>query len=82
MNQFENKILAFLGDHGGFLPLNFESEPSAIRKTLDMDRQSFVKATKALLANDNVEFSENGIQLKVKETVSGAKFRKVKRKRR
>lgn len=82
MTQFENKILEFLGDHGGFLPLNFESEPSAIRKTLDMDRQSFIKATRALLEADNVEFLENGIQLKVKATLSGAKFRKVKRKRR
>ncbi len=82
MNQFEIKILAFLGDHSGFLPLNFESEPAAIRKTLDMDRQSFIKATRSLMEKDNVELTENGVQLKVKETFSGAKFRKVKRKRR
>ena len=81
MTEFEIEILEFLGDHDGILPLSPESDEAEIRQLLKMSREDFVRAVDALEQSGNVMSGEGKIRLHVKETVSGARFRK-KRKRR
>ncbi|TDW96123.1 CvfB family protein [Dinghuibacter silviterrae] len=57
------RILRYLEDHGGYLPLNDKSDPEDIYKTLGMSKKTFKMTTGALYKQQKIVFTQTGIQL-------------------
>ena len=77
----KSKILTYLGNTDGFMPLTLESDADTINRTLGMERNEFVAAVQALLRDENIELTDRGIRMKVKQTISGVTFRRIRRRR-
>jgi len=82
MEKVKDTILESLREHSGYLPLTSESESAEIQRYVDLDKSAFNKGVAALADEGRVELDGGGVSLVVEKTVSGAKFRKIKRRRR
>lgn len=57
------RILQFLEENGGYMPLNDKSEPEEIYKVLGMSKKTFKMTTGALYKQQKIIFTKTGIQL-------------------
>ncbi|MBS3994760.1 MAG: S1 RNA-binding domain-containing protein [Alkaliphilus sp.] len=64
MHTDAEQILQRLQGGNGFLPLNDKSKPETIKNKLNMSKASFKRAIGALLKEDKIEQTDNGIKLK------------------
>jgi predicted RNA-binding protein (virulence factor B family) len=58
----KEKIIAALQSNNGFLPLNDNSEPDAIRDLLQMSKKSFKKAVGGLFKEKKIILRPDGIE--------------------
>jgi len=56
------KLLQLLNDNGGFLPLNDDSTPEAVRELTQMSKKTFKRSLGMLMKNGQAEVSETGMQ--------------------
>ncbi len=72
------KILNAIAKNKGFLPLNDDSSPEEINKTLGLSKSSFKKAAGRLMKRNVIEMTRSGIRLLDSKT-STASGRKTRR---
>jgi len=58
------KVLGYLKDHKGMMPLNYKSDPERIRELLGLSRKNFKRALTKLIDSGRTEVKENGTFLK------------------
>lgn len=64
MHTDADKILEELNKNDGFIPMNDNSDPSAIKYRLNMSKAAFKRAVGRLLKENKVEQTEKGLKLK------------------
>ncbi len=64
MDQDAKVILSRLKEQSGFIPLNDNSSPEAIKKELNMSKSGFKRAIGRLYKEGIITFDRNGIKLK------------------
>ncbi|WP_201351827.1 CvfB family protein [Hydrogenimonas urashimensis] len=62
-----DKIVAFLDNQRGMMPLNYKSDPERIKALLGLSRKNFKRALTKLLEQGKIEVKENGTYLKAKQ---------------
>ncbi|BDY13342.1 CvfB family protein [Hydrogenimonas cancrithermarum] len=60
------KVLAYLNDHKGMMPLNYKSDPERIKALLGLSRKNFKRALTKLIETGKIEVKENGTFLKTR----------------
>jgi predicted RNA-binding protein (virulence factor B family) len=58
------KVLDYLRDHKGMMPLNYKSDPERIKELLGLSRKNFKRALTKLIDSGKIEVKENGTFLK------------------
>ena len=58
------KVLGYLKDHKGMMPLNYKSDPERIKELLGLSRKNFKRALTKLIDSGRIEVKENGTFLK------------------
>ena len=56
------KLLQLLNDNGGFLPLNDDSTPEAVRELTQMSKKTFKRSLGMLMKNGQAKVSETGMK--------------------
>ncbi len=84
MKHVKELIIDMLRDQSGYLPLTTESSPEQIRGYFgfDFSKEEFDQSIDELAREGLIELDGGGVSLVVEKTLSGAKFRKIKRRRR
>ena len=59
-----NKILDYLNDHKGMMPLNYKSDPERIKDLLGLSRKNFKRGLTKLIDSGKIEVKDNGTFLK------------------
>ncbi len=65
-NLAADKVMAWLYDHNGMLPLNYKSDPERIKELLGLSRKNFKRALTKLIEAGKIEVKENGTYLRMK----------------
>ncbi|WP_456453380.1 CvfB family protein [Hydrogenimonas sp.] len=60
------KVMAYLKEHKGMMPLNYKSDPERVQALLGLSRKNFKQALTKLIEAGKIEVKENGSYLKVK----------------
>ena len=60
---FEDKILAILESHSGYVPLTSKSDADSIMKTFGLSKKSFKRTVTSLIGEKKIKLFEEGIKL-------------------
>lgn len=63
VNDFSDKLLAFIAENGGVSPLHDKSSPELIQRTLGVSKKTFKATVGNLLKNGKVSITKEGIKL-------------------
>jgi predicted RNA-binding protein (virulence factor B family) len=61
-----DKVITYLNDHKGMMPLNYKSDPERIKELLGLSRKNFKRALTKLIDEGKIEVKENGTFLKTR----------------
>ncbi|RUM43947.1 MAG: DNA-binding protein [Hydrogenimonas sp.] len=61
-----DKVMAYLNDHKGMMPLNYKSDPERIKELLGLSRKNFKRALTKLIDAGKIEVKEHGTFLKAR----------------
>jgi len=63
VNDFSDKLLAHIAEHGGFSPLHDKSSPELIKKTLGVSKKTFKSTVGNLMKKGKITIEKDGIRL-------------------